>query len=57
MEHDYSVKQKILDLCLRWHVLRSYGFEAEVTFKENVSSVKKVFAPNSSILRSNTFAY
>ena len=24
--------KKILNLCLRWHILRSYCFEAEVTF-------------------------
>ena len=24
---------KILNLCLRWHILRSYCFVAEVTFK------------------------
>ena len=25
---------KILNLCFRWHILRSYRFEAEVTFKQ-----------------------
>ena len=25
--------KKILNLCLRWHILRSYRFVAEVTFK------------------------
>ena len=25
--------EKILNLCLRWHILRSYHFVAEVTFK------------------------
>ena len=25
--------KKILNLCLRWHILRSYRFSAEVTFK------------------------
>ena len=24
--------KKIFNLCFRWHILRSYGFEAEVTF-------------------------
>ena len=27
--------KKILKLCLRWHILRSYGFAVEVTFKMN----------------------
>ena len=26
-------KKKILNLCFRWHILRSYHFVAEVTFK------------------------
>ena len=26
--------KKILNLCLRWHILRSYRFLAEVTFKD-----------------------
>ena len=26
--------QKILNLCFRWHILRSYHFLAEVTFKD-----------------------
>ena len=26
--------KKILNLCLRWHILRCYQFTAEVTFKE-----------------------
>ena len=26
--------KKILNLCIRWHILRSYHFVAEVTFKE-----------------------
>ena len=27
------MKQKILNLCLRWNILRSYHFVAEATFK------------------------
>ena len=27
--------KKILNLCFRWHILRSYHFVAEVTFNEN----------------------
>ena len=30
--------QKILNLCLTWHSLRSYGFVAEVTFKGIVTA-------------------
>ena len=33
--------KKILNLCLRWHILRSYPFLAEVTF--NVESLLKLF--------------
>ena len=29
-EHNFSTK--ILNLCFRWHILRSYRFVAEVTF-------------------------
>ena len=32
-EHNFSMKQKIPNLCLRWHILRSYHFGAEVTFQ------------------------
>ena len=32
MKHNFPIKQKILSLCLRWHILRSYCFVAEVTF-------------------------
>ena len=28
--------KKILNLCLRWHILRSYCFAVEVTFKYNL---------------------
>ena len=31
-------KKKILNLCLRWHILRSYCFVVEVTFKGNITS-------------------
>ena len=31
--------KKILNLCLRWHILRSYCFVAEVTFKEQYRTV------------------
>ena len=30
--------QKILNLCITWHILRSYGFVAEVTFKGIVTA-------------------
>ena len=30
----------VLNLCLRWHILRSYRFSAEVTFNEETSNVK-----------------
>ena len=29
----FSTKWKILNMCLRWHIFRSYRFVAEVTFK------------------------
>ena len=29
--------KKILNLCLRWHILRSYRFVAEVTFKREIA--------------------
>ena len=32
-EHNFSTKQKILNLCFRLHILRSNRFVAEVTFK------------------------
>ena len=32
MEHNFSMKQKILNLCCRCHILRNYRFAAEVTF-------------------------
>ena len=31
--------KKILNLCLRWHILRSYCFVAEVTFKHGILSM------------------
>ena len=30
----YLRNKKTLTLCLRWHILRSYHFEGEVTFKD-----------------------
>ena len=30
----FAWNKKILNLCVRWHILRSYRFVAEVTFKE-----------------------
>ena len=30
----YLRNKKILILCVRWHILRSYHFEGEVTFKD-----------------------
>ena len=32
--------KKIVDLCFRWHILRSYRFVAEVTF--NVIIIKRL---------------
>ena len=37
MEHSFSMKQKILNLCLRCHILGSYFFVAEVTFKSRIN--------------------
>ena len=31
-EHNFSTKKKILNLCLGWHILRSYRLVKEVTF-------------------------
>ena len=33
--------KKILNLCLRWYILRSYHFVAEVNFKEYISRQNK----------------
>ena len=33
MEHNFCTKQKILNLCFTWHILRCYRFVGEVTFK------------------------
>ena len=33
---NFLQNKKILNLCLRWHILRSYRFLAEVTFKAKV---------------------
>ena len=41
MEHNFSMKQKILNLCLRWHILRSYCFVAEVTFNQLMIEIFK----------------
>ena len=46
--------KKILNLCLRWHILRSYCFVAEVTFKEtkgwkNVCKIRAAIRTQSSI--------
>ena len=38
----YETK-KILNLYLRWHILRSYRFVAEVTFKVGLSPSKNFF--------------
>ena len=37
-EHGFSMKQKILNLCLIWHILRSYRFVADVTLRGNILS-------------------
>ena len=34
--------KKILSLCLRWHILRSYSFAVEVTFKDNIWRQNKI---------------
>ena len=33
-EHNFLRDKKILNLYLRWHILRSYRFLAEATFKK-----------------------
>ena len=33
MEHNFSMKK--INLCLRWHILRSYCFVVEITFKRD----------------------
>ena len=35
-------KKKILNLCLRWHILRSYHFLAEVTFKFHTQRMERI---------------
>ena len=37
--------KKILNLCLRWHILRSYRFLAEVTFKRVLYGKNSLFHP------------
>ena len=59
MEHNFSMK-KILNLSLRWHILRSYHFAAEVTFKLNsirflVASVKDCVIRSTSTEMSSSF--
>ena len=59
MKHNFSMK-KILNLCLRWHILRSYQFVAEVTFKLNsirflVASVKDCAVRSTSTEMSSSF--
>ena len=39
-EHKFAMKQKKFNLCLRWHILRSYHSVAEVTFKCRSCSVE-----------------
>ena len=41
MEHNFSMKQKILNLCLRWRILKSYRFVAEVTFNQLMIEIFK----------------
>ena len=33
--------KKNLNLCLRWHILKSYRFVAEVTFKHETHDIKQ----------------
>ena len=50
---------KILNQCLRWHILRSYPFVVEVTFKEQVwlnISRGKIISPRCKTLRSAVLA-
>ena len=42
MEHNFSMKQKKVNLCLRWHILRGCCFVAEVTFKQTVINNKEL---------------
>ena len=32
-EHNFPIKQKVFNLCLGWHILRSYCFVSEETIK------------------------
>ena len=38
--------RKILNLCLKWHILKSYCFVAEVTFKGMPKPALKMHPPN-----------
>ena len=57
--------KKILDLCLKWHILRSYCFVAEVTFNDikdlNMTSLRTLVCvlcnKVSSLLRSDTCGF
>ena len=44
--------KKILNLCLRWHILRSYCFVAEVTFKiKELNFLKKTVVVQNSFFK------
>ena len=46
-EHNFSTK--ILNLCFRWHILRSYRFVVEVTFKKIACSVTTFLLSNEKV--------
>ena len=43
MKNNFSIKQNKNNLCLRWHILRSQRFVAEVTFKPFLFSCDEIF--------------
>ena len=50
--------KKICNLCFRWHILRSYRFVVEVTFKEiNFEQNLRIgFTKNDEIFKNKIFA-
>ena len=47
MEHNFLLNKKILNLHLRWHILRSYCFLAEVTVKKSYLVLTLLFPEHS----------
>ena len=41
-ENSFSTNKKILNLCLRWKILRNYPFVAEVTFKCHTQRMERI---------------